>query len=552
MQSVVRLSLLVLVVSAIGTSCKKPAPSQAKHIPKAASFVVAIDMKQMQDKLSKNQEIIENILRSGDSADVNKGKQEWEDLKQSGVDFSEPVYISMINKGTNDKVSAATAVVKDEGKFEAYIKKKVAGAEVKKGKGFSYVTKDKDKVIGWNKELVIAMSADNSLPAFQDSTEPGANLGRPQSSEGELTAEADSYFNMKEDESVAAIPEFRDMLQDKGDINVWMNSSTSIADIPLPLPKIKELLANNYTAATLKFEDGKIVADSKSYYSKELLDLLKKYPSATADLGLVENYPSDNINGFAVMNINPQFFNGLLQNMEMGAMADDFLTKAAGTKFTVQDLLKSFKGDFALIVSDFSMPASDSTQLKRPINGKPPMKILFNASIGDRAELNRMLDVLVQKQMLVKDASGYSLDPRMRQAGMQMSLDDKSLIFSTDETLLNKYKAKTKKASLPKDVTSDLSGKTAAFYVNIESFANGAASVGGPGAKQAMAKAKETFKDFKGYAGKSSGNHYEGHFELRLKNDKENSLTSILRMIEGVSKDARIAKDSAGVPVTSL
>ena len=271
----------------------------------------------------------------------------------------------------------------------------------------------------------------------------------------------------------------------------------------------------------------------------------------SGDLNLVENYPSNNITGFMVMNMNPEFINAMVQYMEMGGMADASITQMMGANFTLQDLLKAFKGDFAVVVSDFSVPKTDSA-MGNKMKMRPSSSMIFNAAIGDRNQLNKLLDNLVQKQLMVKDNNGYSLSAALSQSGWKVSIDDKNMIISTNEKLLSSYKAKSVKANLSNDVTKDLSGKTASMYINIEALLNGFPSATTSSNSSSIATARETFKDCKGYVTPFKGKTFEGHFELRMKNEKENSLTSLLKMAESVSKNIKTKQrgDSLGVPMT--
>src|SRR4051812_43890376 len=127
MKSSTRLILLLIIFTAFITSCKKAVPKQTRHIPKSAFFVATINTKSLEKKLVKNQATIENILRSvaGDDT-LSKGRQEWEDLKASGLDLDENFYIAVVQKGTGGissgkgtVVSSAIGSIKDEEKFEA-------------------------------------------------------------------------------------------------------------------------------------------------------------------------------------------------------------------------------------------------------------------------------------------------------------------------------------------------------------------------------------------------------------------------------------------------
>lgn len=558
MKSFIRLTTLLILATAFITSCKKPVPRQTRHIPKSALFVTIINTKALQSKLEKNEATIENILKSvsGSDTTISKGKQEWEDLKASGIDLDENLYVAVVQKGGGMSAGKGTIVtsglgtVKDEAKLEAYIKKKHPLGEITREKDYNYASFNDDKMVAWSKDLVIMMNYQKSFAGAMnyDSTTHSFNYKNPVSAENDMKTEIASYFNMKEDESVAAIPEFRDLSQEKSDAGFWINSSASIQDMALPLPKLKELFGSSFTAATLHFDDGKLTVNSKSYCSKELASILKDYKSPNADLGLIENYPSNNINGFAVFAFKPELINAIVKYLEVGGMVDGYLTKMMGANYTLEDALKAIKGDFAIVVSDFAMPAGDTTSGVQ--YSVPKIKMIFNVPVGDKNQMNKLMDKLVQMQMMVKAGNEYRLNPQMQKTGWQVTADDKNLLITSDEALLNQYKAKSVKAGLAKDVMDGFKGKSGVSYVNIESILNGVSAQNSAEMNNVIPKAKETFKDIKGYIESFNGKYTEGHFELRFKNEKENSLTSLLSFFETVSKNVKRNNGQANsVPV---
>ncbi|MGI8638031.1 MAG: DUF4836 family protein, partial [Segetibacter sp.] len=163
----IRLLLLLLLSAAFITSCKKSVPKQTAFIPKNAVFVATINTKSLQSKLIKNQATIENIIKSVSGSDtaVNKGKQEWEDLKSSGIDLDENFYVAVVQRGggmTTGKgtmITSAVGALKDAAKLEAYIKKKDPTTEVRKEKDYSYATIHGDNMIAWGKDVIIVMSS---------------------------------------------------------------------------------------------------------------------------------------------------------------------------------------------------------------------------------------------------------------------------------------------------------------------------------------------------------------------------------------------------------
>jgi hypothetical protein len=163
--------------------------------------------------------------------------------------------------------------------------------------------------------------------------------------------------------------------------------------------------------------------------------------------------------------------------------------------------------------------------------------------------MNRLMDKLVEMQMLVKSNNQYMLSANLQRTGYQLTVDDKNLYIASDANLLNQYKVKSKKANLNSDVMSDFKGKSGVGYVNIESILNGISLTGDARAANMLSKAKETFKDIKGSTDNFNGKYVEGHGELRFKNEKENSLTSLLGFVETVSKNVKRGTSMVGDPM---
>ena len=477
----------------------------------------------------KNEATIENIVRSlsGSDTAINKGKQEWEDFRNSGVSLDENFYVAVLSKGGAMGSGSATTVtsvigtLKDAAKLEAYIKKKDPASEVRKEKEYSYSMLHGDNMVAWGKDVVMVMSYQKSFSANNmqyDSATGSFNLGTPPNAAVDLKGEVENAFNLKEDQSVAAIPEFRDLMQEKSDASMWVNSSSSMENLPLPLPKLKELFSNSFTAAKVNFDDGQITMDSKSYYSNEFRDILKKYSGATADVGLVENYPSDDVNAFAVFSFNPQLINELVKYLEVGGMVDSYLSKMMGSNYTLQDALKAIKGDFAFVVSDIkTKTASDSLQGMGP-GSVPNFKMIVNVPVGDKVQIDRLMDKLVQMQMLQKSGNQYTLSPNMQRMGYQVVVDDKNIFIASDENLLNQYKAKSKQANLDKNVVNDFKNKSAVVYVNFQNIFNGINGKVNVQGSNVLPKAQQTFKDLEIYTDNFNGKYVEGHGALRFMN----------------------------------
>jgi hypothetical protein len=550
MKSVIRMALLLVMATALFTSCKKPVPKTTTHIPKNASVVIGINTKNLHSKIEKNQDLLTSIFRTHASSDTstNNAKQELEDLKNSGLDLQENFYVSMIRKGGGMGAAARNIIavvggVKDASKLGAYISKKHPTSEVKKEKDYSYASVDGDNMIAWNDEVAVFIRNEQTYSGGMeyDSTTHTFNLKRPGNNSSDLKSEVDTYFTLKEDNSVASIPEFRDLMQEQVDATLWANSGASLESFPVTLPNVRELLANSYTAGTLNFEDGKIEIKSKSYYSQQLRDILKKYTGPVADVNLIENYPSNNINGFLVFAFNPEVINAVVRYLQVGGVVDNFLTKTMGTNYTLQEMLKAIKGDFAVMFSDFQIGSPKA--INQTIEGQQIQTVTYNSGnllinvpVGDKVEMRKLMDNLAKNGLVTKVNNEYKLTQQVRGLGIKLSVDDKNLLIATDSSLITKYKSKAGKLKIANDVMNDFKGKSAIFYLDIENILNGVAGNPADTSNQKiLTKAKETFKDVKAYTNNFNGKYVEGHCEIRFKNTNENSLISLLQFVNTAS-----------------
>ena len=554
MKHLVRLRLLAFVSIILLASCKKSFPPQLTFIPKNATLVAAINADQLKDKLVKSQaslqKIISNLSGKNDTA-LEAGKKEWEALKKSGIDLEKNMYVWVVQKGEagaagssmGNNISAAVASIKSSNDLAAYIKSKDATLEVKKDKNFNYVTKGGDKMIAWNDKSVVAMIYNKSYSGGMeyDSVTGNYNMKAPADTNitNELMAEMTASFTRVQGESIASIKEYTNLAAEKTDLSFWVNPSNSIDGIPFPLPKIKELVEGNYTAVTLNFENGKMMVNSKSYAGKALAGILKKYSGPQVNLDLVKRYPAADVNGFMVFAFDPQIFSGIVKYMEVGALVDGYITKFMGTNYTLEQALKAFKGDIAVVVSGIGMSKDDTLNPMgvRPMS-MPVAKLIFTMPVGDTMQMHKIMDRLAFMKVLEKTNRGYELSGPSG-FGFTGLADNESITIASDNQLLQAYKSKSSVAT-----NLDLKpyyGKSAAAYFNIASVLNSLSSQkqGDSTFSTMLNNAKATFKDVQAHSENFKGDAIAGHFELRFVNEKENSLVSFLSFLAQASEMAK-------------
>jgi len=145
-----------------------------------------------------------------------------------------------------------------------------------------------------------------------------------------MKSELNRYFSQKASESLASVEAFADLLKQKADGFAFSSTSSFLnrfSAMPFQLPKLEEMLKDNYLAATLSFEAGKIVATSTAITNPMVSNLLKKYAGPVVDLSLIDHYPSENINMIMMAAFNPEIFGGVLRQLEVEGLVNGFMEK---------------------------------------------------------------------------------------------------------------------------------------------------------------------------------------------------------------------------------
>jgi hypothetical protein len=114
-------------------------------------------------------------------------------------------------------------------------------------------------------------------------------------------------------------------------------------------------------------------------------------------------------------------------------------------------------------------------------------------------------------------------------------MDGKNLVIATDSVLLQQYLANKGNAAIPAAVADQSKGKAIAFYVDFNKIASSFATDSDASAANA---AKETFNHLIGTTDNFNGKFIEGKMDLKMVNDKENSLVSLVKFFAAASKEA--------------
>ncbi len=552
MKRILYATIPVMLIVLLATSCKNNVPKEAKYIPKEAGFVLVLDPQQLQDKLQKGGISMDTLLGhifKNDSIDT-KDKARFNELKNNaGINWSNKLFLFMQQKTNTDNSQSTTFSVlgglQDAAKLETYLTSQVdlKGKEIKKEKDYSYMTTGDGAMLAWNKEQVIGTMYTHTQKPVYDTVAMTFKKPEPTDTEAEMKREVARYFSQKISESLADVEIFTGMFGEKADGYVFTSANSSLAALsmmPFQLPKLEELVKDNYSTSTLSFEEGKIIAKSTTYTNQLLSSVLKQYAGPTVNLSMIEKYPSQNINGIMLASFNPEIFGGLLKQLEVEGLANISLEKMG---ITSQDLYKSLKGDIAVVISDIGLQESEPQMKKdeKSMHHKKPFgKMIFCAPIGDKASFAKLMNKAVEQGFLVKQNNTYKAGDLMAMLGMYMVADENNLIVASDSITYSQYVNGTSKAVINKEATDRFKGKSTVFYFDIANTLNGFTKDSSSTFNRSLNTAKNTFKDVMASSDNFDGKSIKASFEIRMQNEKQNSLVTLTSLLTDIAVDMRV------------
>lgn len=556
MKPTFRSLLPILVLLVVFSSCSNKMPKEARLIPKDASAVIILDPGAMQDKLNNGGISVDTLLSrifKHDSTD-GKDKARIEEFRtNAGLDWTSKIYYFVQQEGNlNENATTSMTVMaslSDATKFEAWLKQEQETKEhpIEQGKDYSYMLLDDNVVISWNKEVAMTTIQHSIQKPTYDTVAMEFKIPEKKDLSAQVIKSVESYHTQGKDASLASVDAFKNMFKEKADGYFFTSSNSALSMmnglLPLSLPKVEELLKDNYSTATLSFENGKIVAKSSSYTNPVLSNILKKYAGPTVNLNSLERYPSNNINGMMLLAVNPEILGGILKELEIEGLANGSLEKIG---LQASDLYKCLNGEAALIVSDLGKGSLPDPQERKDEKGltqkQENAKMIFHAAIGDKASFAKLMDKAVEAGYLKKEGSLYKGGELMSLLGIYMQADDKDLIVASDSLTYQQYAANTSRTSIDPNVLNQFKGKNGVLYFDIANTIAGFNKNNTTGDyNQSMRTAQETFKDVIGTSENFDGKSLKAVMEIRMQNEKQNSLVTLTSLLTDIAVDMRVA-----------
>jgi len=540
MKKILQYFLLLVLLTSTLVSCKNNTPKEARLIPKDALAVVTLDAYSLRDKLKADGITIDTILSKifeKDSTDKKDRKIVDEFRSNAGINWKEKIHFFAIRKKAADNtditIMNVLASISDSSKLSSFIKMSdySSNKNILKEKDFNYLDNKENMLLAWDKEHVIAMFYDHSVKPYYDTINMKFIVPEKVNSTKEMLAEATRLFTQSEDESIISVKGFSEMFKTKAEGYVFSSTNNILGNLtgmPLQLPKLEELVNGNYLAATLSFENGKIIAKSTVFTNPMLSGILAKYAGPTVNLSLLEKYPSQNINAIMMASFNPSIFEGTLKQLEVEGLINEFLKKSG---ISSGDLYGALKGDIAVIVSDLGFNANDPQ--------KRIGKIIMNIPIGKKENFKKLMDKAVEMGTVQKKGDEYRGGDLIKTMGLFMVVNDQNLIIASDSTIYAEYISKSKKSVINQDALNYFKGKSTVIYFDIANTLNNFIKDSTGNYYNSLTTAKKIVKDVIGSSENYSSGSIKSVIELRMQNEKQNSLVTLVSLLTNIAVDVR-------------
>jgi len=264
---------------------------------------------------------------------------------------------------------------------------------------------------------------------------------------------AASLISLKEGESLAKDDHFTELMKTTGDVHMFYNAQYFNAAGNLgamsAMVNMDKLTNGAQATATVNFDNGKINIDLKSYGSKELTELMKKYSGDSFDKNMVKNIPSKNLAGMFALNFKPEGLKEFLKLMNLDGLANIGLAQLG---ITLDDFVNANKGDILFAVTD----------IRKDSIAPPTATYVFSASIADKNAFNKLIDA-------GKKAGGPMMGNTVS-SNIAFNTNDKYFVLSNNKDASDTYLAGTANNSFP--FLDNISGGPMGGYVNFQYIMN--------------------------------------------------------------------------------
>lgn len=495
---------IVVLTLLLTASCSKKTSEIVKSIPDHATLVASLHP----DQIYKKGQIgsLESIT---DSISNEFIRSIVKDPLLSGIDLSEYLYFFAYFID-DEPVLGMTADLKNQGKFTRMINElnKKEDTEIISHKGYNMITPDHDEAaLAWNDDQVIFLSSP-----------------RQDMSADDWQTELVTLFEQEREQSINSVVNFKKFAGKMKDMNVWLAGD----DLKKILEKTKSLkemdfdlpvsLDNNYSQIFVEFADGAMKVNSEMYPSDDIKKATETFLVAKENLNadLLKMSPGNNLLMAVAFSVKTDKVVKLMKNFnppQTEGMSDK-IEKATGV--SGKDILEALSGDFVLSVNG------------APEGASVPVEVLIGIGLDDETLQEKMMGSVGNMAQVEKDGDFFMINA----GGLELysGIAKGIWVITNVPGYKDAIAGKGLKQNLSDSQFKDYADGSMGMYMNLDLTTYPAAlqnMMTSGGAPKTLELLTESFD----YLGMEASN-YENKMILKTSNEKENSLYTMLRLME--------------------
>lgn len=524
--------LVAALAAIIITGCGGGGKKASIPVPEDAAFVMHINSASLGSKLNwseiKSSEWFKIMLADAEDEEMTPlQKSILDNPENSGIDMKGDAYVSYhIRSGYGYIVMQGK--LSDPKKFESVLGGMGDEVKIKKDGDINYSGKDEDNLVSWTADRFVLIQATPAPGGFEDDDEGGMRKLTTDS----VLRYAKSIYNLKQGASMGGDSRFSSLMKEPGDMHVLYNASAFMGKGMEMLKILKggSFLSDNAAGMVVNFENGKITVNSKSWYSKELGELMKKYQPGNFDVSMLKRIPSQNLAGLIAMNYPPEGIKEFVKMLGADGMLNGFMGRVG---LSLDDFVKANKGDLLLAVSDFavkeqtiSIPMGDGEPYTYS-DTRPDANILFATSVKDKAAFTKLVDA-------VKNEMGEDEDAVMGAGKVKYAFNDNWFVLGNNQSAVDGFAGGSNSSIAA--FADRISGHPFGGFIDLQKILPNVKDNEMSGSdKEILAKAVETWDNIIFYGGEMKDGATVGHFEINMKDKSANSLKQFFGFINNIA-----------------
>ena len=496
--------LIVVMALLLTASCSKKTSEIVKSIPDHATLVASVHPDQIYSKgqIGSLESITESIRNEFIRSIVK-------DPLQSGINLSEYIYFFAYFID-DEPVLGMTADLKSQEKFTRMFENlnKKEDTEIISHKGFSMVTPEGSEAgVAWNEKQVILLTSSQKAMTTDD-----------------WQSELVSLFEQERERSINSVMNFRNFAGKMKDVNMWLSGD----DLKKILAKTKSLnkmefdlpvsLDNSYSQVFVEFTDGAMKVNSEMYPSDDIKKATETFLVAKENLNadLLKMSPGNNLLMALAFSVKTDKVVKLMKNFnppQMEGMSDQ-IEKTTGVPG--KDILEALSGDFVLAVNG------------APEGATMPVEVLIGIGLDDETLQEKMMGSVGNMAQVEKEGDFFMI----KAGGLELysGIVKGIWVITNVPGYKDAIAGKGIKQTLSDSQFKEYAGGSMGMYMNLDLTTYPAAlqsMMASGGAPKTLELLTESFD----YLGMEASN-YENNMILKTSNDKENSLYTLLRLME--------------------